>query len=83
MAEIRERAELRGRAVRAHAAEPHGAAEQGGGLALVDVAEFGHGKFFAFAFQIGDLSGDELQRAGRARDLQNEPNASQSFPPAS
>ena len=72
MAEIRERAELRGRAVRAHAAEPHGTAQQRGGLALVDEFQFGDGKFFAFAFQIGDLSGDELQRAGRAGDFQND-----------
>ena len=72
IAEIRQRLELRCRAVGAHAAEPHGTAQQRGGLALVDVAQFGRGKFFAFAFQIRHLPGDELQRAGRLGDFQNQ-----------
>ena len=72
VAEIGERRELRGRAVGAHAAEPHGTAQQRGGLALMDVAQFGHGKFFAFALQIRHLPGDELQRAGGLGDFQND-----------
>ena len=47
-------------AIRAHAAQPYGTAEQGGGFAFVDVLQFGCGNFFAFAFEVGDLSGDEL-----------------------
>ena len=38
----------------------------------MDVTEFGHGKFFAFAFQVRHLPGDELQRAGGFRDFQND-----------
>ena len=72
VAEVRERGELRRRAVRAHAAEPGGAAEQRAGLALVDVAEFRDAKLFSLAFQIRDLPGDELQRAAGLRHFQHE-----------
>ena len=71
IAEVGERGELRGRAVGAHAAEAHGAAQQRGGLALVDEFQFGDGKFFVLAFQIRHLAADELQRAGRFGDFQN------------
>ena len=58
IAEIRERLELRRGAVRAHAAQPHGTAQQRRRLALVNVFQFRDGKFFAFAFQVRHLSGD-------------------------
>jgi len=62
-------AELGGGTVRAHAAEAHGAAEQGAGLALVDVAKLGEGYGFALALKICNLSGDELERTGGASQL--------------
>src|SRR5581483_4024656 len=62
IAKIRQRLQLRGAAIRAHAAEADRTAEQRGSFALVNVAELRGGSFFSFAFQVGDLSGDELQR---------------------
>ena len=53
--------ELRRSAVGAHTAQPRRTAEQRRGLALVDVPQFVAGYFFPFAFEIGDLAGDELQ----------------------
>ncbi len=59
--EIGQGVELGGGAVGAHAAKANGAAEQGGGFPFVNVFELRSGNLFAFAFEIGDLSGNELQ----------------------
>jgi hypothetical protein len=72
VAEFGKRLKLRRSAIRAHAAQSRRAAEQRRGLAFVDVFELVGGNFFAFAFEVGDLSRDELQRTGCARDFENE-----------
>src|SRR5262245_60483368 len=64
VAKGRERSELGGRAVRAHAAKSDGTAEQCGCLSFMNVLQFGGSNSFPFAFQIGDLAGDQLARTG-------------------
>ena len=61
--------ELGGGAIGAHAAQPHGTAEQGGGFPLMDIPEMLGGNGLAFGFEVGDLAGDELERAGGRRPI--------------
>src|SRR6185295_986602 len=72
VAEGGEGLELRGGTVGAHAAEADGAAEQGGGFAFVNVFQLCGGNRFAFAFEVGHLAGDELERAGGACQFEHD-----------
>jgi len=41
-------------------------------LRFVDVTELGDGGPFAFAFEVGDLAGDELEGAGGVGEFEND-----------
>ena len=72
VAEIGEGCEFARGTIGAHAAEARGAAEERGGFALVNVFEFRNGNFFTLAFEVGDLAGDELERARRVGDFKDD-----------
>ena len=38
----------------------------------MDVFELGGGEWFTFAFEVGDLAGDELERAGSAGEFKDD-----------
>jgi hypothetical protein len=71
-AELSERFQLSGRAVRAHSAQPDAAAKQCRSLALMDVPKLLLLDPFALAFQVRDLAGDQLEGTRRARKLKND-----------
>lgn len=68
---ISECAELGRIAIGAHAAQARRTAEESGGFTLVNVSELADRNFFSFAFEISDLSGDELKRAGGTGEFEN------------
>jgi hypothetical protein len=70
--EVGEGAELGGCAIGAHAAEPDGAAEQGGGLAFVNITKLRDGDVASFAFEVGHLAGDELEGTGGPGEFEDD-----------
>lgn len=65
IAEIGKSPELCRGAVRGHAAKAHGTAKKRGSFSFVDISKVRFGDLFSLAFEIGHLTSDELEGAGR------------------
>ena len=72
VAEIGERFQMPRVTVGAHAAEPGGTTEQGRGFAFVNVFELAGCDRLALTLEVGDLTGDQFERAGGSGQFQND-----------